>query len=144
MRSKLRERQGCLLSVPHLIAARGWWLTERKSCQLQTHGVVFEGEDEECSKDQDTPDGDIRQDPCRKAVGIDHGGTVPEDGHIGPGIRCRNDGYVDKARRRRVSEVERGKVEKVDDEQQFGQPEPASDPQHDKAEDQQIVLGRFC
>jgi len=73
-------------------------------------------------------------------VGIDHGRASPEDGNVIPCVGCRDDRYVHKARGRRMAEVERGEVEEVDDEQQLSKPESTSDPEHDKAEDEKIVL----
>ena len=39
-----------------------------------------------------------------------------------------------------MAEVERGQVEQVDDEEQFANPEPTTNPEHDEAEDQEVVL----
>lgn len=45
---------------------------------------------------------------------------------------------MDSARGRAVAEVGEAQVEKVDDEQQLGEPEVATDPQVDEAEEQQV------
>ena len=40
-------------------------LTKAEKPKLDTYGPVLERHDEEGAQDQDTPDDEIRQDPCR-------------------------------------------------------------------------------
>ena len=73
-------------------------------------------------------------------MSIDSSGSVPQDGNIVPRIRGRDNGNVDEERCLGVTEVERGEVEEICNEDDLCNPEPAPNPQHNEAEHEEIVL----
>jgi len=74
---------------------------------------------------------------------MDHSGPIPEQRHVCPGVGPADDRDVHEARGVVVAEVEGCLVEEVDDQQELGQPEPTTDPEHDEAEGEEIVLRRI-
>lgn len=84
-------------------------LTDTKTCaehgQGKAHSVILVSSEEEQCVNQDTPNSNVGQNTCRKAVSIDHDCTVPVDGDESPGQRPRNDGNMDKSWRGWMAEV---------------------------------------
>lgn len=68
-----------------------------------------------------------------------HDGAIPEEGDICPGQRGRDDGRVDEARVRVVTEVEGGEVDEVDDDNHLGPVEVGAHKEHDKGKVQEVV-----
>jgi len=72
-------------------------------------------------------------------MSVDHGCPIPEDCNVIPGQRRRDDRQVNEQRSRGVAEIQEGKVEQVDNQEQLALPEMASDPQHYEAKGEEIV-----
>lgn len=70
---------------------------------------------------------------------VHHDGAVPVDGDEGPGEGSGNGGRVDEAGVGVVAEVERGQVDKVDDQDNFGPGKVRADEEHDEGKVQQVV-----
>lgn len=112
----------------------------RQHAQEESHGIILVDDDEECSIDQNGPDENVGKDPSYKSVGMGHhDGAVPVDGDKGPGKRSRHSRCVDESGVGIVAEVQRGKVEEVDDEDDLGPGEVRSHEQHDEGEVQEII-----
>ena len=67
-------------------------------------------------------------------------GSTPENGNVVPSIWCRYDGDVNEEWRLGVTEVERGQVEQVENQEDLSYPEETSHPQHDEAKLEEVVL----
>jgi len=114
-------------------------LTSTQNRQSKAHAVILVGSQEKHAINQNAPDGDVGQDPRRERVGVHSSGTAPVQGNRVPGQGPTDDGNVDEPRRLGVAEVRRGEIEEIDDQQEFSPPEVAAHPEHDEAEQQQVV-----
>jgi len=52
--------------------------------QLESHSVVFEGDQEETSKHQDTPDGNVSENAGRQGLSMNCDGAIPVQSNEGP------------------------------------------------------------
>jgi hypothetical protein len=77
-------------------------------------------------------------------MSVDHGRPVPEDGNVIPGQRRRDDRQMNEQRGRGVAEIQQGKIEQVDNQEELALPEMASNPQHNEAKCEEIVLYASC
>jgi hypothetical protein len=96
--------------------------------------------DEEESIGEDGPDKDVSENTRHKVVRVgNHQSTVPVDGNESPGQRSRNNGCVDKSGVRVVAEVERGKIDEVENQNNLSPVEVRADEEHDKGEVEEVV-----
>ena len=72
-------------------------------------------------------------------MGINSSSSAPVQRDKVERQRTADDGDMDETRRLRVTEISRREIEEIDDEQNFRDPEVASDPQHDEAEEHEIA-----
>jgi len=72
-------------------------------------------------------------------MSVDHGRPVPEDGNVIPGQRRRDDRQMNEQRSRGVAEIQQGKIEQVDNQEELALPEMASNPQHYETKGEEIV-----
>lgn len=98
-----------------------------------------EGRKEEQSVDEDTPNSDVRKDAGRQSSSIERNSTVPVKRDEGPGQWSGDDWEVDKAWGGWVTEVERGQVEEVDDQDDLGPNEVGAHEEHDEGELKEVV-----
>jgi hypothetical protein len=106
----------------------------------ETHGEVLVNGDEERAKAKNRPDENVAKDPSDQ-VGrvVHHDGAVPVNGNECPGQRRRHGGRMDESRVRVVAEVERGQVDKVEDEHDLGPEEVGADKEHDPSKVEKVV-----
>lgn len=85
----------------------------------EAHGVVLENNQEEQSINQNTPDGNIRQDTSRQGVCINSNSTIPVQCNEIPCQWSRDGWDMDCSSVGIVAEVEGGKVEEIDNQEYF-------------------------
>jgi hypothetical protein len=111
-----------------------------KDAKREAHCVILVNHDEEESVCEDGPDEDVSKDTGHKVVRVgNHQSTVPVDGNKSPGQRSRNNGRVDKSGVGVVTEVERGKIDEVENQDNLGPVEVRADKEHDKGEVEEVV-----
>lgn len=111
-----------------------------KNAKREAHGVILVNHDEEESIDKDGPDEDVSKNTRHKVVRVgNHQSTVPVDGNKSPGQRSRNNRCVNKPGVRVVTEVERGKIDEVENEDNLSPVEVRADKEHDKGEVEEVV-----
>ncbi len=103
-------------------------LTERKYAQLPANRIVLEGDEEEQSINQHPPDSNIRANSYGKGIRPNHDSPIGEHYHEGETQRASHHGIMDEMGRLDVSEVERGQIEEVQNEDDFGEQETAMHP----------------
>lgn len=125
-----REAHGVILRVVCQCAVP---LGRGKRAYLVNH-------DEEESIGEDGPDEDVSKNTRHKVVRVgNHQSTVPVDGNKSPGQRSRNNRCVNKPGVRVVTEVERGKIDEVENEDNLSPVEVRADKEHDKGEVEEVV-----
>lgn len=101
---------------------RGWvdyvggGLTKRENAQRKTNSVVFKRSEEESPIGKEPPDEDVSDNTGRQIMRPDRKSTNPIKRHEIPRQGPRNDANVKQARRRRMSEIQNGQIEEIDDE----------------------------
>jgi len=110
-----------------------------ENAEGEAHSVILEGDEEEKSVDEDTPDSNISKDAAEQTLSVECNSTVPVQGNEGPGQGSRDGWEVDPAGRVGVAEVERRKVEEVDDQEHLSPDEVGADEEHDPAKVEEIV-----
>jgi hypothetical protein len=111
-----------------------------KDAERETHCVILVNHDEEESIGEDGPDEDVSKDTRDKVVRVgNHQSTVPVNGNKSPGQRSRNNGRMDKSGVGVVAEVERGKIDEVENQNNLGPVEVRADKEHDKGEVEEVV-----
>lgn len=81
-------------------------LTSAENAQVETHGVVLVGDEEEEAVAHNGPDHDIGQDPGRQRLCIDGSSTDGEKKNVVEGQRTGDHGDMDESWGSRVLEVE--------------------------------------
>ena len=133
-RRRRRRNKDDLEPIVPSIFEKNSKLTSRQPRHRQPHRPILKRHQKAQPKPQEPPHRHIRDDACRQPLGMEHGRAAPEQRHVVPRQRRRDDGDVHPARRGRVAEVERGKVEEVDDERELGPDEVAVHPEQDEDE----------
>lgn len=105
----------------------------------EAHGVVLEGNEEEKTIDQDTPDRNVCKDACSQSLSMERNSSIPVDGHKSPSKRSTDDWEVNEAWCLWVAEVERGQVAEVDDQDDLGPDKVRADEEHDECELEKVV-----
>lgn len=92
------------------------------------------------SKHGNGPDEDVGENPADKVVGVvDREGTIPIQGHKGPGERSRGNGDMNKEGASSVEEIEIQEVEEVYDLNNFGPHEVGTNEEQHEAEVKDVV-----
>jgi len=111
-----------------------------KNTEREAHGVILVDDDEEQSIGENGPNEDVSEDAGHQMVGVrNHQSAIPVDGNKGPGQRSRSNRGVDESRIGVVAEVERRKVNEVQNQDDLGPVEVRSDKEHDKGEVEEVV-----
>lgn len=74
----------------------------------------LEGNQEETSKNQDTPDSNVSQNAGSQGMSIDRDGTIPVQSNESPSQWPRDSWDMDEAWMSRVSEIQGAEIEEVD------------------------------
>lgn len=108
------------------------------------HSVILcstnlECDQEEQAVNQDTPNSNVRSNACWQGVCVHHDGSIPVKSDKCPGQWPRHNWDMDKARENLVAEVERGEIEKVENQHDLSPHEVATDEKHNERELQEVV-----
>lgn len=112
--------------------------TSRQECRSKSKSIVFEDDQEEPSVDGNAPDGNVGENTARKVVAMNHDGSTPKDGKEGPGQGEGDDGEVDEAWAGWDTDIERGALEEVEDEENLGEDEMGAGPEEDPGELEEV------
>lgn len=103
-------------------------------------GAYLVNDDEEKSIDEDGPNEDVAKDARHQMMGMgNHQCAVPVNGNKGPRQRTGDHRGVDEARVGIMTEVERGKVEKVQQQDDLSPVKVRSDKEHDEGKVEEVV-----
>jgi len=104
-----------------------------ENAQVETHSIILVRNDEKQTIGQNRPNEDVAKDAGNERFWVGyHDGPVPVNGNKVP---CKWSGYdslMDETSVSRMTEVERGQVEEVDNDQKLSPAEVASHEQHDE------------
>lgn len=118
-------------------------LCDAKGCSQNTefkaHRVVLVGYQEEASKDEDSPDGDVAKNASGQSMSIDCNCTIPVKSNESPSQGTRYCRDVDESRMSWMAEVEGNEIEEVKNQHELGEIEAGPDKEHDKSELEKVV-----
>ena len=89
-------------------------LTGCKNAERKAHSDILIGEQEEQAINQNSPDGNVGQDPRRESVSMDSRSSVPVQGNKVPGEWPTDNWEVDEGRSGRVAEISSRQVGEID------------------------------